>query len=50
MKQTWALKFDNGDADYVGYEWFEGNLLESFNQSATERLEVAALMDGAESE
>ena len=50
MKQTWALKFDNGDADYVGYEWFEGNLLESLNQSATERLEVAALMDGAESE
>jgi transposase len=50
MKQTWALKFDNGDADYVGYEWFEGDLLERLNQSATERLDVAALMDGAESE
>ena len=50
MKQTWALKFDRGEADYVGYEWFEGDLLERLNQGATERLEVAALMDGAESE
>lgn len=50
MKQTWALKFDRGEADYVGYEWFEGDLLERLSQGATERLEVAALMDGAESE
>lgn len=50
MKQTWALKFDNGEADYVGYEWFEGDLLARLNQGASERLEVAALMDGAESE
>lgn len=50
MKQTWALKFDRGEADYVGYEWFESDLLARLNQSAAERLEVAALMDGAESE
>jgi transposase len=50
MKQTWALKFDQGEADYVGYEWFESNLLEKLNQGAKERIEVAALMDGVESE
>jgi len=50
MKQTWALKFDRGDADYVGYEWFERELLEKLSQGAGERIAVAALMDGAESE
>jgi len=50
MKQTWALKFDQGEADYVGYEWFESNLLENLNQGARERIELAALMDGVESE
>jgi transposase len=50
LKQTWALKFDEGEADYVGYEWFEFELIELINQAATDRLEFAALMDGAESE
>jgi hypothetical protein len=50
MKQTWALKFDRGEADYVGYEWFERDLLEKLHQGANERIAVAALMDGAESE
>ena len=50
MKQAWALKFDRGEADYVGYEWFERDLLEKLNQGANERIAVAALMDGAESE
>jgi hypothetical protein len=50
MKQTWALKFDEGEADYVGYEWFESELLDLVNQSALSRLDFAALMDGAESE
>jgi len=50
MKQTWALKFDQGEADYVGYEWFEGDLLNRLSQGANERIEVAALMDGAESD
>ena len=50
MKQTWALKFDRGEADYVGYEWFERDLLEKLHQGANERIAVAVLMDGAESE
>lgn len=50
MKQTWALKFDRGEADYVGYEWFESDLLKKLNQGANERIEVATLMDSAESE
>jgi transposase len=50
MKQTWALKFDEGEADYVGYEWFESELIELVNRAAADRLDFAALMDGAESE
>src|SRR5882672_2323060 len=50
LKQTWALKFDEGEADYVGYEWFESELIELVNQTAANRLDFAVLMDGAESE
>jgi transposase len=50
LKQTWALKFDEGEADYVGYEWFESELIELVNRAAADRLDFAALMDGAESE
>jgi hypothetical protein len=44
------LKFDEGEADYVGYEWFESELIELVNRGAADRLDFAALMDGAESE
>ena len=50
LKQTWALKFDEGEADYVGYEWFESELIELVNRTAADRLDFAVLMDGAESE
>lgn len=50
LKQTWALKFDEGEADYVGYEWFESELIELVNRAAADRLDFAVLMDGAESE
>jgi len=49
-KQVWALKFDEGEADYVGYEWFERELLDVVNKAALDRLDIAALMDGAESD
>ena len=50
MKQTWALKFDEGEADYVGYEWFESDFLERVDASAEARLDCAVLMDAAESD
>jgi transposase len=50
LKQTWALKFDQGEADYVGYEWFESELLEQIQEAAEARLRLSMLMDGAESE
>ena len=50
LKQTWALKFDEGEADYVGYEWFESELIELVNRAAMHRLDFAVLMDGTESE
>ena len=49
-KQVWALKFDEGEADYVGYEWFELELLDAMSKGALDRLDIAALMDGAESD
>ena len=45
MKQTWAFYFETGEADYVGYEWFESDLIREFTETATARLDIAALMD-----
>ena len=50
FKQTWALKFDEGEADYVGYQWFESDLLDQMNAEVMERLGIAALLDGADSD
>jgi hypothetical protein len=50
MKQVWALKFDEGEADYVGYDWFESDVVAQIDSAARQRLDVAALMDGAENE
>jgi transposase len=50
LKQVWALKFDEGEADYAGYEWFESELIDLVNRGAGDRLDFAALLDGAESE
>ena len=50
MKQVWALKFEEGETDYVGYEWFESEFIELVNKAASERIDLAALMDGVESD
>jgi hypothetical protein len=50
MKQTWALRFDQGEADYVGYDWFESEFVRQVATAALDRLDVAALMDGVESD
>lgn len=50
LKQAWACRFDAGEADYNGYEWFESELLSQVNVAAMERLELAALIDGADSD
>jgi Transposase domain (DUF772) len=50
VKQVWALKFDEGEADYVGYEWFESELINRVNTAAWDRLDIAVLMDGVESD
>lgn len=49
LKQVWALKFDQGEADYVGYDWFETQLVKRLERGAQDRIEAAILMDGAES-
>ena len=50
MKQAWALQFDEGEADYVGDEWFESEFLEQINAATLERLDIAALTDEAQSD
>jgi hypothetical protein len=50
IKQVWALKFDEGEADYVGYDWFESEFVGQVQAEALDRLDVAALMDGVESD
>jgi hypothetical protein len=50
IKQVWALKFDEGEADYVGYDWFESEFVGQVRTEALDRLDVAALMDGVESD
>lgn len=50
MKQVWALEFDQGEADYIGYEWFEAELVQEIQSVLKERLSTAALMDGVESD
>jgi len=45
MKQTWAFHFETGEADYVGYEWFESELIHEFAETAVARLDMAALLD-----
>lgn len=50
IKQVWALKFDEGEADYVGYDWFESEFVGQVQTEALDRLDVAALMDGVESD
>ena len=48
MKQAWAFYFEKGEADYAGYDWFETELVREFHQAARVRLDVAALLDGAD--
>lgn len=50
LKQAWACKFDEGEVAYNGYEWFESELMDQVSAAAAERLDLAALMDGADSD
>ena len=50
MKQTWAFHFETGEADYVGYEWFESELIHEFTETAVGRLDIAALLDRADTD
>jgi transposase len=50
FKQAWSLKCDAGEADYIGYEWFETQLNQMVAATVHDRLDLAALMDGVESD
>ena len=50
FKQTWAFHLETGEADYVGYDWLESELVSQLSQAAADRLDVAAWLDGSDAE
>ena len=50
LKQAWALKLEDGEATFHGLDWFENRLAVDAAAEARTRLDLAALMDAAESE
>jgi len=50
LRRAWTHRFDAGEAEYAGYEWFETDFPEQLEDVAKERLDTAALMDGADSD
>ena len=50
FKQAWSLKFDAGEADFAGYEWYESEFNQLVEATAQDRIDLAALMDGVENE
>jgi transposase len=44
-KQAWALKFEEAEADYGGYGWFESDLNEEIRSLVDDKLDVAVVMD-----
>lgn len=50
LKQCWARKFDRGEADYAGYEWFETQLNDQLTAAANERIDAAIMFDRGENE
>lgn len=50
FKQAWALQFEDGNALYDCDEWFEGPFSEQISAEVLNRLDIAALHDGVESD
>ena len=50
FKQLWALKFDRGEADYLGYGWFESELSGQIDREVQDRIDIAVAMDSAEAD
>jgi hypothetical protein len=50
LQQAWAKQFDAAEADYMGYDWFEQYLSGELDSAVQQRLELAILMDGVESD
>lgn len=50
FKQAWAWRHDRGEVDFPGFIWFEEQFDEEAQAEAVKRLDLAALMDGVESD
>ena len=45
FKQAWAMKFDQAEADFLGYDWFESVLNEQIYLETANRIDLAIFMD-----
>jgi hypothetical protein len=50
LQQAWAKQCDAGEAAFLGCDWFDQYLNGELDTAVQQRLEMAILMDGVESE
>jgi len=50
FRQAWSIQFGHTDAGMIGYDWSESDLNRELAGTVAQRLDVAALMDGVESD
>lgn len=50
MLQAWALRLDNAETDYLGYDWFLNHINSELDATVQSRLELAILLDGVEND
>lgn len=50
LQQAWAVKLDNAEVEYLGYGWYESELLQQIDQEVAQRIEVASFIDMIEFE
>lgn len=45
FQQAWALKFDQAEADFLGFDWFESVLKAQIHSETADRIDLAIFMD-----
>lgn len=45
FQQAWALKFDQAEEDFLGYDWFESVLNAQIQSETARRIDLAIFMD-----
>ena len=45
LMQAWALKLDNAEVDFLGYNWFETEFTREINREVQLRIDLASYID-----